>query len=408
LLEGKIALPTKVLCFDHEGGHGGSSISLFHSLSHQDHSQIQAKVISRRKSKIQEKYFSLGIETAVEPEMPLLSPTEEGLKANLSLLKNSLPSLYRRYRMLDHLAEEIEKNFDLVHFNHVSLFVLAARLRSLTNKPFTMHIRTRPGNTILTRFQSRSILKSCNKLIYITENEKRHFQMLAGKALGDVIYNPCPAPDQALAMHPDIPNDERLKIASLKSFSPNLGHRRLVEIARALAVKGAKDKVLFVIAGEMKLWSSLPGKLGEIGRSGGSFEDYVTEEGLAEFFLFLGWVPAPEEVLSACDMLAAPGFENNPWGRDIIEAYSQGKPVIATGSWDIFVKNGQTGLLAENFDADEFAENILELEKDRSKLRQMGESGQRNIFSLCSPHDRARDLQELWISLKAETQYDIN
>lgn len=364
-----------------------------------DSRQVRAKVICRRQSRLQKEYSDLGIENHVEPELPLFSPTVEGWKSNLSLLKNSLPSLLRSFRKFDYLTEEIENEFDLVHFNHVSLFVLAARFRRLTDKPFTMHIRTRPANMLLTRLQARSVLKSCDKLIYITENEQKYFASLAESAPGDVIFNPAIAPAAHLSRHPDVPDDERLKIASLKNFSLTLGHTRLAEIAGALAGMGAHNKVLFVIAGDMRLWPSLPGKLGETAARGGDFKDYVEALGLGDYFLFLGWVPNPEQVLAACDALAAPGYENNPWGRDIIEAFSLGKPVIATGHWDTFVKNGETGLLAENFDAGKFARDILRLAEDRSKLRDMGEAGRRNINSLCNPSARAHDLQQLWRSV---------
>ena len=113
----------RVLCFDHEGGHGGSSISLFHVLRHMNRRDVEAKVICRKASSIQQQYEALGIETSVEAELPLFSPTEAGWKANLSLLKNGLPNLLRRYKKFDYLAKEIEVNFDLVHFNHASLFV---------------------------------------------------------------------------------------------------------------------------------------------------------------------------------------------------------------------------------------------------------------------------------------------
>jgi glycosyltransferase involved in cell wall biosynthesis len=364
-----------------------------------DREKIRAKIIFRKKSDIQNKYHALGMETAVEPGLPLFSPSEPGWKPNLSLVKKSLPDLIRRYKKFDYFASEIEKNFDLVHFNHVSLFVLAARLRRLTDKPFSMHIRTRPENTILARIQSRSVLKNCGNLIYITENEQKHFATLTNNAPGNVIFNPTILPASETLPHCDVPDDGRLKIASLKSFSPYLAHTRLVEIARVLADTNEKNKVLFVLVGDMRLWPSLPGKLGEIGAKGGDFKDYINELGLADFFLFLGWVSNPESVLVACDALAAPAFGNNPWGRDIIEAYSFGKPVIATGTWDTFVKNGRTGLLAETFDAKEFANEILLLVSDRARLKRMGETGRQNIAMLCSPLDRARDLAELWQSV---------
>lgn len=262
-----------------------------------------------------------------------------------------------------------------------------------------MHIRTQPGNSILSRLQSRSILKSCNRLIFITENEQEYFKSLAGEAPGEVILNPAVTPATDLTPHPDVPNDKRLKIASFKRFSEVSAHTRLVEIAQALRQMGEDKNVLFVMGGDMRLWRSLPGNLGNLASRGGDFEDYVKELGLADQFLFLGWVPDPGRVFAACDLVGVPGYLNDPWGRDIIEAYSHSRPVIATGSWDLFVKNNQTGILVEHFDAREFAQAIVLLSEDRGKLKRMGEAGQKNIASLCSPRDRARDLQELWQTL---------
>jgi glycosyltransferase involved in cell wall biosynthesis len=242
-------------------------------------------------------------------------------------------------------------------------------------------------------------MKSCQRLIFITPNEQEYFKLLAGDAPGDIILNPSISPGRNLAPHPAVPKDNRLKIASLKSFSPNLGHQRLVEIAKELAVRGAENKVLFIMAGDMRLWSSLPGKMGEIGARGGDFGDYVNDLGLTQYFKFPGWVPDPENLLASCDLLAAPGVENNPWGRDIIEACSLGKPVLATGTWDTFIKDGETGFLSENFDASQFAENLLYLADDRDRLKRMGEAGQKNITKLCSPPDRAHDLLKVWRSL---------
>jgi glycosyltransferase involved in cell wall biosynthesis len=389
----------RILCIDHEGGHGGSSHSLFHLLSHMDQAEFKTNVICRKPSGILEKYSAFGIETNVEPGLPYFSPMELGWKQNLSLLKNYLPDLLRQYKKFDYLAGEIEANYDLVHFNHASLFVLASRLRRLTRVPFTMHIRARPENTILTRMQSRSILKSCNRLIYITENEQDNFKKLAGSAPGTILYNPCIVAKVPPSPHPDIPKDGRLKIASLKNFSPTLGHTRLIDIAKVLENLGAKNKVLFVLAGDMKLWSSLPGRMGRIGNEGGTLQDYVSELGLDSFFHFTGWVPEPDRVLAACDMLAAPSFGNNPWGRDIIESYSLERPVMATGNWNGFVKHAQTGLLADIFDPEKFAKDILRLADDRSALKKMGEVGRQNIVEVCSPVDRAHDLQNIWQSL---------
>src|SRR3546814_16059692 len=101
----------------------------------------------------------------------------------------------------------------------------------------------------------------------------------------------------------------------------------------------------------MQLPRSLPGVLGSIARRGGTLADYAAAKGVGDMFLFLGHVTEPERVLAGCHALIKPTRENNPWGRDIVEAMAHGRPVISVGPWAKFVETGATGILPPIFDA---------------------------------------------------------
>lgn len=394
--DGAPGRPLRVLCIDHEGGHGGSSRSLFHLLNAMDRGAVSPEIICRTPGQIEDWYGALGIPIQVIPDLPRMTAAAAGFRNGLYDLRVGAAQLWQGRQLMADLAGRIEGHFDVVHFNHISLFLLARHLRKRVSARFTMHIRTRPPPCRLARWQGRIARRACDDFAYITENEKSHFDALVGAAPGQVIYNPALQPDNFTHPHKAIPRDARLKIASLKGFGLALGHMRLVEIAKALADQGRRNDVLFVMAGNMTLRHGLPGRLGELGTQGGTLADYVNEIGLGNMFLFLGWVPDPEGVLAACDLLAAPGMENNPWGRDIIEAYSAGKPVLAVGTWDRFVRHGVTGVLHATFDAAEFATDIAALAGDKETLKRMGSAGRENILMLCSPASSAAKLLEFW------------
>lgn len=63
----------RVLCLDIEGGYGGSSRSLYQSLSHLPDGAVQAEVWCRRAGPVQVLYAGDGIPCTVKPGMPHVS-----------------------------------------------------------------------------------------------------------------------------------------------------------------------------------------------------------------------------------------------------------------------------------------------------------------------------------------------
>ena len=386
--------PLRVLCLDIEGGYGGSSRSLYESIRHLDAAKVSAEVWCRRDGPIQRRYQTIGIAARVTPTMPRFSALPR-LSRNIYAAARAALEFRRAGAFLAQLQCEAVR-FDVIHFNHEALFPTARWLRHRTDRRLTMHIRTNLIDTPFARFQVCSISEVMDHLIFITENEAKTFRGLGGRPrAASVIYNIVDVPAAAPAPHPAIPVDGRFKIACLSNYSYARGLDRLVDVADALARRGRR--ILFVMAGQMALTGSMPGLLGELGRRGGSLSDFVAARGRSDMFQFLGHVSDPESVLAACDVLAKPTRENNPWGRDTLEALALGKPVLTCGRYAVFVEDGITGVLQAEFDADRLAESIMRLEDDRALARRMGEAGRIRVRALCDGRGRAEDLRAVWV-----------
>ncbi len=387
-----------MLCLDIEGGYGGSSRSLFQSLTHLPAGPVEPEVWCRRAGPIQALYAGAKIPCSVTADMPHVSALPR-LSRNLNAFARAELRFPASRDFRAGLRAAVNERFDVVHFNHEALFLLARWLRRHTQAPFTMHLRTNLIPTAFARWQARVIAGVVDHAIFITENEQRSWQALGLEPAGrSVVYNI--AGTAGLACEPDsaIPDDGRLKIASLSNYAWIRGVDRLVETAAALAARGRRD-ILFVVAGNMQLGGSLPGELGTISRRGGSLADYAAAKGVADMFLFLGHVSEPERVLAGCHALARLSREDNPWGRDVIEALGAGRPVIATGSYDRFVESEVTGMLLAQFSANAMAEKMLQLADDRELVARLGAAAQSRIATLCDGPARAAELAAIWAEL---------
>jgi len=385
----------RVLCLDIEGGYGGSSRSLYESIRHLDRKAVSVEVWCKLAGPIQARYAELGVPCRIMPDLPKVSSLPN-LSRNVIVYARALWEIWPARACRRELARTVNERFDLVHFNHEAFFLLARWLRKRVRVPFTMHIRTNLRDTVFARWQNRTIARVVDHLIFISENEHATFEQVGGGSTAHtIIYNIADSPDASVLPYPAVPPDQRLKIACLSNCAWVRGTDRLVEVAEILAAKGRRD-ILFVMAGHMALERSMPGLLGRIGRRGGTLADYATERGLGDMFLFLGHVQEPERVLVACDMLAKPTREDNPWGRDIIEAMAAARPVFTVGRWDGFVQDGRTGVLQATFDAKALAERIVHFANHRDELLAMGRAAQTHVARLCHGPSRAADLLDVW------------
>lgn len=385
----------RVLCLDVEGGHGGSSRSLFHLIKSMDRDTVDLSVWCRRRGPILDKYAELGVKAVCEPTMPTLTAVQS-LPGNFVLQARAWIAMARCEEFRKRLLVTVQQGVDVVHFNLETLWPLARWLRKRCGARFVFHVRKTPRPNAFTRRQARMVERCADDLVFITENEQQRFFELCGRPTrGHVVYNIAEPPAPACTPLPGIPDDGRLRVACLSNYSYDRGIDRLVDIAESLRGIGSTD-VLFVVAGDMALSGSLPGALGRVGARGGSLADYATERGVIDYFCFLGHVSEPERVLVACAALAKPTRGDNPWGRDVLEALAAARPVASVGRYSRFVEDGVTGFLQPRFDAHGLAARLVESARDRGHLAALGAAGQERVAKLCGP-DNARQLAEVWI-----------
>jgi glycosyltransferase involved in cell wall biosynthesis len=383
----------KVLCLDIEGGFGGSSRSLFESLSYIDRQSVEPVVWCRKDGPITPRYADIGIECHVTPEMPRVTSVPR-FSRNLAVYGYFLRDWFYSSSFRETLLET-SRGMDLVHFNHEALFLLAKWFRQQSGIPTSMHIRTVLRESLFARWQERTILEAVDHQIFITENERTALEKLAGhQSNGSIIYNIATPPVDAGSRN-RILDDDIFVVACLSNYDWVRGTDRLIDVAEVLARMDRRD-IRFVVAGHIVLNRNLPGELGEIGRRGGTLSDYAKARGVADMFEFRGHVSDPENVLAMAHVLAKPTREANPWGRDIIEGLAAGVPIITCGQYDRFVEDGVTGVLLAGFDPDTFARRIVELADNRDHLSAMTDAAKLRAADKCNGPARAADLLAVW------------
>jgi glycosyltransferase involved in cell wall biosynthesis len=136
-------------------------------------------------------------------------------------------------------------------------------------------------------------------------------------------------------------------------------------------IAGARPEARFVLAGE------------NVFGGGGDerFKRRIYRQAQADTLLrdrirFLGWVPGPQQLLAASDVVVCSSrFES--FGMAVVEAMAAGVPVVSTwvGGPGETVADGETGYLVPPGEPDRIAERVLALLADESLRRRMGIAG---------------------------------
>ena len=121
-----------------------------------------------------------------------------------------------------------------------------------------------------------------------------------------------------------------------------------------------------------------------------------------DMFIFTGHLSDPTSVLHNSDLLFKLTRENNPWGRDVLEALNCGLPVVSIGRYDKFVQTGVTGLLQNEYTPAAIAKWIEEVVADQSKLAQMSENAKLLTKRLCSAEMSSNRVKSVWKNLVTE------
>ena len=404
----------KILCIDHEGGYGGSSRSLYYLLKSLDKNLFEIEVWCGKAGPIQSIYKDHNILSKVY-QMPTMN-TVFSFTRNIISLINFSKIFIKNYSVYKNMSKDIHTNFDLVHFNHPNLYLLALFLKIKNkDKPFTFHMRTmledlyegtaeyifsKNINKFLSKFlakkQIKIISKVSEKVIFISNNEKKSYQRLGGYRDGEIIYNLLS--NISNNVHLKLIDEKRFKIAAIENYRWSRGTDRLIEIAEELKHNNRND-IVFVVAGDMTIQNSQKSKLNSSFNKYRTLIEYVKSKGLSNYFIFLGHVSKPEEVILGCNALVSLTRRAGPWGRSVIEAMKMQKLVISTGPNQGFITDNKTGIYIKNYDPQVLAKRIILIIDDKVKLLSMSLAGYKYINLKTDKEKNTQKIIKIWKKL---------
>lgn len=257
------------------------------------------------------------------------------------------------YRRLADRVREI--NPDIIHYNSYTTLLISLWLKEY---PAILHARevlTEPSGTIpLTRVLMR---RGISEVVGITPAEGEQAERLFSLPV-TVVNNWPEVPSELTPMPPDDP----LVYGVFSHITPIKGHLACVQACGLVADELRRANVTVrLFGGRVPIHEDYYQQvLAEVERS--RLHDIVD---------FRGFTDDPEAEMRKTHLVVRPDVTGQPWGRDVIEAMSLGRPVLAFGKDDFFVKRDRTGRLEPAGDVQALARAMVEL-ADGEKLRRLG------------------------------------
>ena len=171
----------KVLILDIEGGHGGSSKSIFYSVKNCNSDLVDIEIWCKKYGVIEDWYQKIDKKISIVEEMPRINSYKKFWVNIFEILKYFFN--FRKSNNFRKKLVSISANFDIIHLNHYSLAHLAFWLKPKINCKIVMHGRVMLPNNFFSKLQCKMISRGVDKLVFITENERENFRKLGGVLL---------------------------------------------------------------------------------------------------------------------------------------------------------------------------------------------------------------------------------
>jgi glycosyltransferase involved in cell wall biosynthesis len=168
-----------------------------------------------------------------------------------------------------------------------------------------------------------------------------------------------------------IPEDA-LVVATIGRFQRGKGQHLFIEAAAA--IRSERPDARFIIVGDTALGLEPEYKT--------QLASLVSYHGLSGSVIFTGWRNDVRTILTQVDVLVHPATAPESFGLVVVEAFLQGKPVIASrqGGLTEIVTDGETGFLIPPGDVRVLADKILLLLQDETLRWRMGARGRAAVL----------------------------
>ncbi len=193
-----------------------------------------------------------------------------------------------------------------------------------------------------------------------------------------VVHNGIPVPAETVAGSRDV-----FSMGVVGQVIPRKGHVVVVEALSLLHRRGLQVKLIIV------------------GRGSDAYIREVREKiekaGLQAWVEWRGFVEEQAAIYAGIDVVVAPTRDNEAFGLMACEANAYGKPAVVSrnGGLPEIIVDGVNGYVIDPLSADDIAESIARLYKNRSLLSRMGEQGRQRVIELFSDVRMHKQLSEL-------------
>jgi glycosyltransferase involved in cell wall biosynthesis len=379
--------PAAVLYLDHEGGWGGASRSLRFLVAGIDRARFAPEVWCRRAGPFREYLAAQGIACAVEPGLVGITPRTASNAKNWVAHAGAI-------RTLPAAAGRIAAHrHDIVHFNLEGLVPLARLLdRRGDARPRVLHVRTMNPANAITRFYARYMSRAFRHVIFISENERARFIECGfdGETTPHTVL-PNPVDPALFELSPVANPDRPLRVVFFGGLDAVRAPDRLIAVAQRLKHRNANVQIdVFGRSPPYRKWLIFER------RNDVALGRQIEQAGVADIVRLRGYTLNPEREMAASDLVIRPSRLSDPWGRDVIESMAVGVPVLASGTYQGFVRDGETGVLIDPWSPEAAADWIARLAADRALCRRFGAAARQRARMLFDPARYAARVGEIY------------
>lgn len=382
-----------ILFLDKEGGYGGSSRSLFLLIKYLDRKALHPLVISNEEGPIADRYAQINVNHLTH-KIPILKPAK---RKNSFILLRFIAAFVSFLQAARYLSAILKRHkIEIIHFNHDGYFPYAVVNKLWWRRKIIFHMRTMLPVNWLARLQAW-IIKACSDhLLFISPNEReRFFQMVDPSVSHGILSN---IAEKGLPEESERPAwltqfDGRFKVLILSILATSKGIDRVIDIAKEFKKNHWTSPVLLVCGSERNHATNGRGTLKS------QILEQLAGEALNPYVYFADFQPNPEGIMNHADAVLRLSRENDPWGRDIIEAITNGKPVLATGDNPTYVEQDTNGYLFEPYDPQAIAERIFFLSQNKQACEKIREANLKKGHELFNGQKIARQVESTYFSL---------
>lgn len=300
-----------------------------------------------------------------------------------------------------------QQQIDIIHINSSVFPHLLEQIKAGTKCKIVTHVREMIplyDNGEVQRYMIEHIKKYSDAIICISDNESVPF--LDHKNI-NVVANPFDSDSiknisGLLRNEYQIPSGVLL-VGVAGKFTYSKGQLEFLRSVKYLLDNYKLNvNVKFILMGFYYFnprWKVLIKKI--VGRQdyGAEIQQYILKNDLGDKIILLPYKYDFLNYLTDMDILVRPALSADPWGRDIIESMAFGKPVIATGLSEFYVKNNKSGFLVSPGEPSEMAGKMYQLICDEKLRESFGENGQTIIREKCDLNNYGERINNIYKSL---------